>query len=107
MHELLPYGLTQAIAQCHAHHMLPLCGANWLVQQVPADLTNVLHNLVDGSEGKIVVTQNREEEMNYGLTTGIIFIESDKKNALCLERVVCNAHPTYSAVVFGTVIPET
>lgn len=52
VHELLPYGLTQAVAQCHAHLMLPLGVANWLVQQVPADLADVLHNLVDRSEKK-------------------------------------------------------
>lgn len=52
VHELLPYGLTQAVAQRHAHLMLTLCVANGLVQQVSADLTNVLHNLVDGSEEK-------------------------------------------------------
>lgn len=45
VHELLPYGLTQAVAKCHAHLMLLLRVPNWLVQQVPADLPYVLHNL--------------------------------------------------------------
>lgn len=45
VHELLPYGLTKAIAKCHAHLVLLLCVPYWLVQQVSADLTNVLHNL--------------------------------------------------------------
>ena len=32
VHELLPYGLAQAVAQCHTHSMLAFCVPNWLVQ---------------------------------------------------------------------------
>lgn len=52
VHELLPYGLTQAVAQCHAHPVLSLRVANRLVQQVPADLANVLHNLEEDGAGR-------------------------------------------------------
>lgn len=52
VHELLPYGLAQAIAQCHADLVLALGVSNGLVQQVAADLTNVLHNLMNDSEEK-------------------------------------------------------
>lgn len=64
VHELLPYGLAQAVAKCHAHPMLSLRVPNWLVQQVSADLTNVLYNLEqDGSEKKnsLVMRQNRDK----------------------------------------------
>lgn len=44
-HELLPYGLPQAVAQCHAHSVLLLGVPDRLVQQVTADLPDVLHNL--------------------------------------------------------------
>lgn len=44
-HELPPDGGTQPVAQCHAHPVLPLHLLVWLVQQVAADLPNVLHNL--------------------------------------------------------------
>lgn len=52
VHELLPYGLTEAVAKCHAHSVLLLCVADWLVQQVSADLTDVLHNLGDSGKKK-------------------------------------------------------
>lgn len=44
-HKLLPYRLAQAVAERHAHAVLPLGVSNGLVQQVPADLADVLHNL--------------------------------------------------------------
>lgn len=44
-HELSPDGGTQPVAQRHAHPVLPLRLLVWLVQQVAADLPNVLHNL--------------------------------------------------------------
>lgn len=44
-HELPPDGGTQPIAQCHAHPVLTLHLLVWLVQQVAADLANVLYNL--------------------------------------------------------------
>lgn len=52
VHELLPYGLTQAVAQCHAHPVLLLRVANRLVQQVSADLPNVLHDLEEDGAGR-------------------------------------------------------
>lgn len=44
-HELPPDGGPQPIAQGHAHPVLPLRVLVWLVQQVAADLPDVLHNL--------------------------------------------------------------
>lgn len=44
-HELLPDGGTQPIAQRHAHPVLPLHLLVGLVQQVAADLSDVLHDL--------------------------------------------------------------
>lgn len=44
-HELSPDGSSQPIAQRHAHPVLPLHLLVGLVQQVTADLPNVLHNL--------------------------------------------------------------
>lgn len=44
-HELLPYGLAQAVAQRHAHAVASLRVSDGLVQKVPADLPDVLHNL--------------------------------------------------------------
>ena len=63
VHELLPYGLTKAVAQCHAHLMLLLCVPNWLVQQVSADLSNVLHNLEYGGKknNSLVMRHNGDE----------------------------------------------
>lgn len=52
LHELLPYGLPQAVAHCHAHPMLFLHVPNRLVQQVSTDLTNVLHNLEESGAGR-------------------------------------------------------
>lgn len=45
VHELLPYGLAQAVAQRHAHPMLVLSVPKRLVQQISTDLSDVLHNL--------------------------------------------------------------
>ena len=51
VHELLPYVLAEAVPQRHAHPMSLLWVPHRLVQQVSADLTNVLHNLLeDGGE---------------------------------------------------------
>lgn len=50
-HELPPDGGTQPIAQRHAHPVLPLHLLVWLVQQVAADLPDVLYNL-GGTERK-------------------------------------------------------
>jgi len=50
-HELSPDGGTQPVAQRHAHPVLPLHRLVRLVQQVAADLPNVLHNL-GGTERK-------------------------------------------------------
>lgn len=44
-HELPPDGGPQPIAHGHAHPVLLLCVLVWLVQQVAADLPDVLHNL--------------------------------------------------------------
>lgn len=44
-HELPPDGGPQPIAHGHAHAVLPLRVLVGLVQQVAADLPNVLHNL--------------------------------------------------------------
>lgn len=44
-HELPPDGGAQPIAHGHAHAVLPLRVLVWLVQQVAADLPDVLHNL--------------------------------------------------------------
>lgn len=44
-HKLLPYRLAQAVAERHAHAVLPLGVSDGLVQKVPTDLTDVLHNL--------------------------------------------------------------
>lgn len=52
VHELLPYGLAQTVAQCHAHPMLLLRVPDRLVQQVSADLTDVLHNLEEKGAGE-------------------------------------------------------
>lgn len=49
-HELLPYGLAQAVAQRHSDPVLLLRVPNRLVEQVPADLTNVLNDLDDGRQ---------------------------------------------------------
>lgn len=51
VHKLLPYRLAQTVAQCHAHPMLFLRVPNRLVQQVSADLTNVLYNLEENGAG--------------------------------------------------------
>lgn len=56
-HELLPYRLAQAVAERHAHAVLPLGVSDGLVQKVPADLTDVLHNL--GRTGEQVPTSGR------------------------------------------------
>lgn len=56
VHELLPYGLAQPVAQRHAHPMLSLCVPDRLVQQVSADLANVLHNLEDKGEEREYIT---------------------------------------------------
>lgn len=50
-HELLPYGLPQAVAERHAHTVSSLGVSNGLVQKVPADLPDVLHNLEGTGEG--------------------------------------------------------
>lgn len=69
VHELLPYGLAQAVAECHAHLMLFLHVPDRLVQQVAADFTNVLHNLEesgskwDGEKTSLVTRRNTEK--NY------------------------------------------
>ena len=47
VHKLLPYALAEAVTQRHAHPMPLLCVPHWLVQQVSADLANVLHDLLE------------------------------------------------------------
>lgn len=43
--ELLPDGPAKAISEGHADHVLVLHVLLWLVQQIAADLANVLHDL--------------------------------------------------------------
>jgi hypothetical protein len=43
--EVGPDGLPKTVAQCHAYLVPGLCLPGRLVQEVPAQLTNVLHNL--------------------------------------------------------------
>lgn len=55
-HELLPDGLAQTVAQRHAHPMFFLHVPDRLVQQVSADLTDVLHNLEQKENEEFRVT---------------------------------------------------
>lgn len=43
--EFLPDGLPKAVTKGHADLVLVLCVLFWLVQQIAADLANVLHDL--------------------------------------------------------------
>lgn len=51
--EVFPYGRPQAIANCQPHLVLRFCLPHWLVQQIPADLPNVLDNLSEAKRGQI------------------------------------------------------
>lgn len=79
-HELLPDGLAEAVAQRHAHAVPALGVANRLVQEVPADLADVLHNL-EGWRGGIPASAAQRWDIE---TRG----------------------STYGAVVFDAVVPE-
>lgn len=87
VHELLPDGLTQTVAQSHAHPVLSLRVANRLVQQVSADLANVLHDLEENSETGRMDLQHGE--------------------LLCRLTGQSDARHAYGAVVFDAVVPET
>lgn len=61
VHELLPDGLPQAVAQRHAHPVLPLRVPHRLVQQVPADLADVLHDLEERGVGRGAALELRSD----------------------------------------------
>lgn len=76
IHELLPYGLPEAVAQSHAHLMLPFCVLNWLVQQVATDLTNVLHNLKETPTNTPIKPRDSESNEQH---------ESDNQSVLTVQ----------------------
>lgn len=61
-HELLPYGLAQAVAERHTHTVSSLRISYGLVQKVPADLPDVLHNL-EGTGERILMSGAQQEDI--------------------------------------------